>query len=192
MKGLLEDRFDLLGALALGPAALEQESAVGVRNRQRIAVFAANAELALEVGAPHHVGLGGGRQRVARSGSPIPTTPLLHQAMPLEHGAYRAVARPRDVGLVAAEVRQELLGSPRRVLLAQLHDRLTRGFIHRVRTSLRSSGQIRQPRQAALEEPLDPLVARLACDSELTAKLGHRLVATQVRQDEVSSLFHGS
>src|SRR5512145_1377861 len=107
------------------PLATEQEAAEAVGDGQRITVEPiAGLEMTLEVGAPQVIGgedLAGGLARMANGAS---IALLRDHAVAAENVAHGAAPRQPPARVALLEHREQLLGAPTGMVLAQLEDRL--------------------------------------------------------------------
>ena len=153
--------------------AAEEIAAVAIGDRQGIAIeTVAGLELALEVGTPHPVRgahRGGGLAGVAHAAA---RPRLADQAVPIEEVADGGAGRPGPpIGMAPGKKRQELLRAPGGVALARFNERLHH-FLGRLgRAHMRASGALGQAGETPVFVALNPLVAGLAADSIVLAKL---------------------
>lgn len=143
---------------------------------QRVAIiFVAQPELALVVGAPQVVGLLPRRQW-RTLGTVAFAAAALDQTMPLEHGVNGAArGNPDLTGKAAQQAFADLACAPVRLLAFQSEDGGLDLLRQLVAIAPGPARTVRQGFQTRLFVAVKDLVAGFARDSELPAKLDHRL-----------------
>ena len=171
----------------------EQEARVLVGDREWVAVDPVpGAELALEVGGPQVVRLGGRDRDHARVLMLAPPAPPPHQPAPRQQVGGRTRRRPvLDFGVPAAQHLEQLPRAPVRVQPAELAQQLGEHRPDLGRTRVRPPAAVDEPPLAVLVEPGEPLVADAAADAVALAELGHRQAVTEGVGHELQSLIHG-
>src|SRR5579864_2758817 len=153
-----------------------KEIAAGeVGDGQRIAVSPIGKhELALVVGAPQFIRLGGARERralgpVTSSGSP------LDQAMTIKHRMHRADRGRAYVRIKPGQSFPDLRGSPTRLVLLDAHDQRLDLDRELIGMAIGPARAVSEPFQACRVVACEDLVAGLAGDAELPAQPRHLL-----------------
>jgi len=141
--------------------AAQHEPTVRIGDRERVAIALLDAEFALEVGAPDDIWRRCRGQRERRLRCPPSPSSRLDHPVALQDVGDRAATRPNDLGLLAMQVRLDLLRAPCRVARPQRDDRALDIGGHRMRHVVRRRRLVDQIRRAAIQEALHPLVARL-------------------------------
>src|ERR1019366_1032443 len=150
------------------------------------------AKSSLEIHRPHCVGSARLAQRHAHQHRSAPSSlGGLAQPLATHNPPDRAAGRYRR-GWSCPPLQQhaQLLGSPVRVLGAQLHDALHPDRTGLTRAVMRAARSVAQPGQPVGAEAVPPLVARLATDAELTTQRRHRFDLLFRFQHKLNSLFH--
>ncbi len=170
--------------------ALEQEAAVVVDDRQRVAVHAvARPELPLEVRCPYLVG-GRGRERHRARVFPARTTPLRpHQAVALQNVEDGAARRQLEPWVASLQHAPQFARTPA-VLAPGRQDQLHHGVRRRVRAARRGAATLAQTCDAVRLEALHPLVASGSRHAVPAAQLAHRPVPARVVDEESYTLPH--
>ena len=97
---------------------------------------------------------------------------LADQAVPIEDIADGRAGRPSPIGMTPGKKRQELLRAPGGMALAHFNERLHHLLGRLGRTHMRASGALGQAGETPVFVALNPLVAGLAADAIVLAKLG--------------------
>src|SRR6516165_175868 len=189
-KGLLDHRLHCLDRLRHN-ATLDQKTAVGIGDRQRIAALpVGRAEPTLEVDAPQVVGLMHRQKRLAQRHRSPASAAWLAQPLAPQQIANRRRRWPQLFGLTALQHRAQLLGTPIRPLAPQRHDR--RGDL----LGHRHAMPVRRPR-ARLQptRPLFPIASRhpvagIAANAIALTQRRHRQLPSQTFGDEGGLLVH--
>src|SRR3954470_20382957 len=189
LEGPLKDRErEFLGRR--GERFAGQEVPAGeIGDRQRIAVAAIpEHELALVVGTPEGVRLGGSRQHGAGRVVSAPLPPF-HEAVAIEHGMDRTDGRQLWRRRLPPQLLANLRCAPGRVLPLQPDNRRFQLRRQSVRLTIWASTAIAERRDAAILVALEDLVACLPRDPELRAQRRH-LLALEQAGDKPESLVH--
>jgi hypothetical protein len=155
--------------------AAEEIAAVAIGDRQGIAIEAvAGLELALEVGTPNEVW---GAHRGARLAGVAHATVcprLADQAVAIEDVTDGRAGRPGPLRMAPGKERQELLRAPRGMARPRFKERLHHLLGGLGRAHMRASGALGQAGVTPALVTLNPLVAGLAADAIVLAKLSDR------------------
>jgi hypothetical protein len=142
---------------------------------QRITILAvAKQKLAFVIGAPEFVGSLTGRQ----SGSLCPSScasATLDQAVAIQHSMNRALGRNRDARESAAQAFANFASTPARVLVFHVQNIILHLEGKLIGVAIGPTTSIGQTLNIALLIAIKDLIASLARDPELAAKLGQRL-----------------
>ena len=151
----------------------------------------AGLELSFEIDGPDGVGLIHGR--IGSSGVPsLPRSSLwLDESVAFEDGGPGADGGPSQMGLLLAELGDDLLGAPSGVELLLLDDGVDAVVGCLVRAGVRPSGAIPEGLVPSFPEPAEPLVSRLPADAVALTELGHRVDSELVVVDETDAFGHG-
>src|SRR6185503_2149338 len=178
-KCRVEHRPHVLAIHALHSHHANDIAARLVLHRQGIAARPiAGPEPALEVDAPRVVGLPAVRQRPRARRNIPPTLAPLRQPRVNQQFPHRARRRPRNLRMIQLQPPLQLLRPPRRLLAPQRQDRVALSLANSVRATMRRMAPLSQPRRPLNAPARQHLIARLAADAELTAKLRHRYLAS--------------
>src|SRR5262252_1777861 len=150
--------------------APEQEAPMRVSHGERIAVDAvAGLELAFEVRAPHVVGGDDRRGGFARMADGSSLAWPRYEPIALQNLARRRARGQRPTAMAALQDRQQLLGTPRRMMRPQLDQRrfdVRRGAMW---AGVRRARQLFESRRPIMQITIDPFVPRLATNAIVCA-----------------------
>ncbi len=177
-------------------SAGEQIAGMQIHHRQRIAVAArpsAQAELALEVGRPDHIGLERPRSAGIKSCVFGGVTSLLrsNEIGSFKELADRARRRPVRIGLALREQIPDRLRAVERVLAPKSDDALCHFRCNPVRMRKPRARPVRESLKAFLPEPPEQLVSSLLADAEPLTYRHDGLGTVQARLDKCNSFGHG-
>src|SRR5258708_14365659 len=174
------------------PLAAQQVAAHRVAQRQRIAARSvAGAEPALEVDAPHRVGLVGRGERLAVGWAAWTAPPLARQPALGQPAADRARRRRHDLRPNLSQLAPKLLRTPA-VALVQCQDRAHQLALARTAVMVRCPAAVLQPVNPFQLVALQPLVASVAADPEGAAHPRHHRPFFRRRKHKAHPLLHGT
>ena len=160
----------------------QDEAAEQIAHRQWIDALAiARLEPAFEVGRPHVVASLWPSQSRPRSfwSTPGSTLAFVDQAQPFEPSLNRALAGQYCAGMLSSESGMNLFGTPARMPMAQLRQRLEPTIGCSVWRVPRSPRLIEQSRTAQPPKAAQPFEASFAADLGFAAQLSHRFGTAQ-------------
>src|SRR5271166_1953653 len=170
---------------------LDQKSAVGIGDRQRIAALAVSgAEPALEVDAPQVVGPVHRQKRLGqRHRSPSPAAWLAQPLAPQQIANCRG-RRPKPFRITPLQHCTQLLGAPKRPLAPQRHDRRGNLLGHRHAVPVRRPRACLQPTRPLFSIASQQPVAGVTADPIALTQRRHRQLPPQTFGDEGRLLVH--
>jgi hypothetical protein len=172
--------------------ARQEIARVLVGDRQWVAVDPiARAEVALEVGGPEIIRVGGRRRDHAGMLIAPPAAALLDQSPSGQEIAGGADGRPRDARAPRLEPREEFGRPPARMVPARCTNHRRDVSRDAVPAAMRCPAAVGQGGAAPRLEAREPFVAGVAADAVPGAEFSHGVQVQPVITNESLTLFHG-
>ena len=192
-KELLEDSLDLFKTGGCDKVNGENEAAVGISDGERLALLAIfGTPPAFEVDGPDVVGRFGTRVGLGIRVPLCANLPRCDDASTLQYARNRACGRHFPSGVPPKQDDTQLLWAPGRLCLSDVED-----FDSDVRCAgdgggsrSRATVEFFQSQKASFLEAMDPLVASLPADVELSTQSSEIDVGLQCPEYEFFSLIH--